>query len=87
VTSPRGNSHDFVYVHTDIPPAMTIREWRAHRAPNNPALQSRPLAACTINVGATAAAAWRAMVRALARPRFARVRARDTRRHRAPRPI
>ena len=25
-------SHDFVYVHTDIPAGMTIREWRAHRA-------------------------------------------------------
>ncbi len=24
--------HDFVYVHTDIPEGMTIREWRAHRA-------------------------------------------------------
>jgi hypothetical protein len=26
------NSHDFVYVHTDIPEGMTIREWRAERA-------------------------------------------------------
>jgi hypothetical protein len=25
-------SHDFVYVHTDIPEGMTIREWRAERA-------------------------------------------------------
>jgi hypothetical protein len=25
-------SHDFVYVHTDIPPGLTIREWRAERA-------------------------------------------------------
>ena len=25
-------SHDFVYVHTDIPEGMTIREWRAQRA-------------------------------------------------------
>jgi hypothetical protein len=25
-------SYDFVYVHTDIPQGMTIREWRAHRA-------------------------------------------------------
>jgi hypothetical protein len=24
--------YDFVYVHTDIPEGMTIREWRAHRA-------------------------------------------------------
>jgi hypothetical protein len=78
--SPRGDSHDFVYVHTDIPPAMTIREWRAHRASNRPVLQSRPFAAWTINVRATAATAWRAMARALARTRFSRARARDTRR-------
>ena len=25
-------SHDLVYVHTDIPEGMTIREWRAQRA-------------------------------------------------------
>ena len=25
-------SYDFVYVHTDIPEGMTIREWRAQRA-------------------------------------------------------
>ena len=25
-------THDFAYVHTDIPAGMTIREWRAHRA-------------------------------------------------------
>jgi hypothetical protein len=25
-------SHDFGYVHTDIPAGMTIREWRAQRA-------------------------------------------------------
>lgn len=24
--------YDFVYVQTDIPEGMTIREWRAHRA-------------------------------------------------------
>ncbi len=24
--------YDFVYVHTDIPEGMTIREWRAQRA-------------------------------------------------------
>jgi hypothetical protein len=24
--------HEFVYVHTDIPEGMTIREWRARRA-------------------------------------------------------
>jgi hypothetical protein len=25
-------AHDSVYVHTDIPEGMTIREWRAQRA-------------------------------------------------------
>jgi len=25
-------SHDFDYIHTDIPAGMTILEWRAHRA-------------------------------------------------------
>ncbi|MCD6725984.1 MAG: hypothetical protein LT070_01970 [Solirubrobacteraceae bacterium] len=25
-------SYDFVYVETDIPPGMTIREWRAQRS-------------------------------------------------------
>ena len=25
-------AHDFVYVHTDLPEGMTIREWRAQRA-------------------------------------------------------
>jgi hypothetical protein len=24
--------HDFVYVHTDIPAGLTIRQWRAQRA-------------------------------------------------------
>ena len=27
-----GGPYDFVYVHTDIPAGMTIREWRAQRA-------------------------------------------------------
>ena len=25
-------SHDFAYVHTDIPAGMTIRDWRTHGA-------------------------------------------------------
>jgi hypothetical protein len=29
----------FVYVHTDIPPGMTIREWRAERAARAAALR------------------------------------------------
>jgi len=31
MTEPTG-PYDFVYVHTDIPEGMTIREWRAERA-------------------------------------------------------
>jgi hypothetical protein len=27
-----GSRYDFVYVHTDIPEGMTIREWREQRA-------------------------------------------------------
>jgi hypothetical protein len=30
-------SHDFVYVHTDIPAGMTIREWRRERAADHAA--------------------------------------------------
>ena len=38
-------SHDFVYVHTDIPAGMTIRQWRAQRAVDR--------AAARLAVGAT----------------------------------
>jgi hypothetical protein len=31
----RGGSHDFAYVHCDIPEGMTIRAWRAQRAAEN----------------------------------------------------
>ena len=34
-------SHDFVYVHTDIPAGMTIREWRAQRAAERGAAAAR----------------------------------------------
>ena len=34
-------SHDFVYVHTDIPAGMTIREWRAQRAADRAAAVRR----------------------------------------------
>jgi hypothetical protein len=37
----RPGSHDFVYVHTDIPAGMTIREWRAQRAASRPAADRR----------------------------------------------
>ena len=35
-------SHDFVYVHTDIPEGMTIREWRAQRAADASRRRSAP---------------------------------------------
>jgi hypothetical protein len=44
----RPGSHDFVYVHTDIPEGMTIREWRRERAAARQAtrpLRRRPLLA------------------------------------------
>jgi hypothetical protein len=31
--------YDFVYVHTDIPDGMTIREWREHRGAERAAEQ------------------------------------------------
>ena len=34
-----GGPYDFVYVHTDIPEGMTIREWRAQRAAERVAAQ------------------------------------------------
>ena len=61
---------DLLYVHTDIPVGMTIREWRAGRAFADPA---------------GARWSWRGVARALARPRIARVRVPRGRR-RAPRP-
>jgi len=41
----RLGSHDFAYVHTDIPAGMTIRAWRAQRAASRPAPTRRPLLA------------------------------------------
>jgi hypothetical protein len=76
---------DFVYVHSDIPAGMTIGEWRAQRATNWPASDRPLLLAFGISVGAAVAAAWRAVARALGRPRIARVRAQGGR-HRAPHP-
>jgi hypothetical protein len=35
-----GRPHDFTYVHTDIPEAMTIREWRGERAAERAATQA-----------------------------------------------
>ncbi len=38
-------SYDFVYVHTDIPEGMTIREWRAQRAAEREAQRQQERAA------------------------------------------
>jgi hypothetical protein len=62
----------FVYVHTDIPPGMTIREWRA-RTPDG-ATSKRPRLALRIRVAALRA--WSAAARAFAWPRIVRVRTR-----------
>ena len=78
-------SHDFAYVHSDIPAGMTIRDWRARRAADRPASDRRLRLACGVAVSAAVAAAWRAVARALGRPRIARVRAHGGR-HRARRP-
>jgi len=84
MTAPR-DPRDFVYVHSDIPPGMTIRDWRARRAANRPT-SHRPLRlACGVAVSAAVAGASRAVARALGRPRIARVRAHGGR-HRARRP-
>ena len=39
----RPNAHDFLYVHTDIPPGMTIAQWRAQRATSRPRRRRRVL--------------------------------------------
>jgi hypothetical protein len=62
-----GGPHDFIYVHTDIPDGMTIREWRAQRAADRAATPAaereerrRPRAAT--------AQRWLAVLPAMARP-------------------
>jgi hypothetical protein len=70
---------DFLYVHSDIPEGMTIREWLAQRAASRPTRHRWRFAA-----RASVVTVWRAAARALAWPRMARVRARGGR-HRAPR--
>jgi len=77
-------SHDFVYVHADIPAGMTVREWRAERAASRSAPTRPPLLAAVRRLE-PATRMWHARSRALAGPRIARVRVRDGRR-RAPRP-
>ena len=58
IADPLG-SHEFAYVHTDIPAGMTIREWRVHRAAERDAARSRPAGAGARLDACVAIAAWR----------------------------
>ena len=72
MTADTPGSRDFVYVQTDIPAGMTIREWRTQRAANRPAPSRRsPLAGSRGRVRGFTALIWRARARTLARPRTA----------------
>jgi hypothetical protein len=68
--------YDFVYVHTDIPEGMTIREWRTHRGAERPAAQQ---SACDArrrrSFGHRLSAVGRAWLTGLRQPRRARARA------------
>ena len=77
--------YDFMYVHTDIPEGMTIREWCAQRAASRPVESGRSVRVRVRRLGASAIGMWRAGAGALAGARIARVRVRSGR-HRAPRP-
>ena len=83
---PNRPPYDFVYVHTDIPEGMTIRQWRAQRAASRPAASGWSLRVRARRMRESAIGVWRAGARALAAPRIARVRVRVRPRHRAPRP-
>jgi hypothetical protein len=67
---------DFVYVHTDIPEGMTIREWRKHRRSEHAAAQQ---SACDAprrrSFGHRLSAVGREWLTALRHPRRARARA------------
>ena len=41
--SDRPTARDFLYVHTEIPPGMTIAQWRAQRATRRPDPRRRTL--------------------------------------------
>lgn len=43
--SDEARSYDFIYVETDIPPGMTIREWRAQRLAERSAMREQVRAA------------------------------------------
>ena len=80
------DAHSFAYVECDIPPGMTIAEWRAQRAAERAAVtRQRPVVAARRRLREAAHWVRRAGTRALAGPRIARVRVPGGR-HRAPRP-
>ncbi len=80
------DSYSFAYVECDIPPGMTIAEWRAQRAAERPAVtKQRPIAAARRRLRKAAHRIRHSGTRALLRPRIARVRV-PSGRHRAPRP-
>ena len=80
------DSHSFAYVECDIPPGMTIAQWRAQRAAQRPAVtKQRPMVVARRRLRQTADWIRDAGSRALAGPRIARVRVPGGR-HRAPRP-
>ena len=79
-------SHSFAYVECDIPPGMTIAEWRAQRAAERPVVaRQRPIVVARRRLREAARWVRRAGTRALAGPRIARIRVPGGR-HRAPRP-
>ena len=80
------DAYSFAYVECDIPPGMTIAEWRAQRAAERPTVtRRRPMIVARSRLRQTADWIRDAGTRALAGPRIARVRVPDGR-HRAPRP-
>ena len=80
------DSHSFGYVECDIPPGLTIAEWRAQRAAERPAVtKQRPIDVALGRLRKAAHWTRHAGTRALAAPRIARIRVPGSR-HRAPRP-
>ena len=64
-----GGPHDFIYVHTDIPEGMTIREWRAQRAAERAAMHAAEREERRRQRAATAQR-WMAVLSAVVRPRL-----------------
>lgn len=64
-----GGPPDFIYVHTDIPEGMTIREWRVQRAAERAATQAAEREQRRRRRAATAQR-WLAVLPAMVRPRL-----------------